>query len=151
MKKVNNKIQKNACLIVGVLILLVLWIKSILTSFFGDKDKIKPKSKDKIIDNAINVIDVCINAFGSFNSDHLPIFEVLSKLSKRQLVQFEIDFGYRYYNSLYGYYLMVSFLTDIGFSKKYSFKGLIYKEFDSTELALIKRIYKDKGLDFLLS
>ncbi|MCD8411768.1 hypothetical protein [Tenacibaculum finnmarkense] len=148
MKKDNlkDKIKKNAYLIVGVLILLVLWIKSI----FSMDDKIPHKSKDKIIDNAINTIDVCIDAFGTFNSDHLPIFEVLRKLSKEQIILFERDFGYRYYNPVLNYYLKVSVFRDYLFSKPYSFKGLIYKEFDDTEISIIKDIYKTKGLDFLL-
>ncbi|WP_233890478.1 hypothetical protein [Tenacibaculum piscium] len=148
MKKDNlkDKIKKNAYLIVGVLILLVLW----LYSFFSMDGKIPHKSRNKIIDNAINTIDVCIDAFGTFNSDHLPIFEVLRKLSKEQIILFERDFGYRYYNPVLNHYLKVSVFRDYFFSKPYSFKGLIYKEFDDTEISIIKDIYKTKGLDFLL-
>ncbi|MCD8454570.1 hypothetical protein LNJ08_09195 [Tenacibaculum finnmarkense genomovar ulcerans] len=149
MKKDNlkDKIKKNAYLIVGVLILLVLW----LYSFFAMGRRIPHKSKDKIIDNAINVIDVCIDSFGTFNADHLPIFEVLSKLSREQIILFERDFGYRYYNPVYCHYLKVSIFKDYLFSKKYSFKGLIYKEFDDSQISIIKNIYKIKGLDFQLS
>ncbi|MDB0615798.1 hypothetical protein PL372_09640 [Tenacibaculum dicentrarchi] len=149
MKKVNNKTQKNAYLIVGVLILLVLWIKSILTSLFGDKDKIKLKSKDKIVDNAINIIDVSIDSFGTFNKDHLPIFEVLQSLTKKQIERLHVDFGMRFYNPLFRTYKIVDTLGYRGYTQSLNLKAIFLAEFDSSQIEILKSIYKSKGLEFL--
>ncbi|MCG8249224.1 hypothetical protein [Tenacibaculum finnmarkense] len=149
MKKDNlkDKIKKNAYLIVGVLILLVLW----LYSFFAMGRRIPHKSKDKIIDNAINVIDVCIDSFGTFNADHLPIFEVLQSLTKEQIEILHVEFGMRFYNPLFRTYKIVDNFGFRGYSQPFNLKALFLAEFDSVQIERLELIYRSKGLQFLTS
>ena len=142
-------LKQNALLLIGFLMIMVFFFSQIkkLFSFGGASDE-KPKSSDSTVDKAINIIDSSIDSWGTFDKDHEPIFEVLKKLSKAQLLKLDEDFGYRYYNPIYKYYLVASFLGDSLFSKRYDLRGLFYEEFSETQINRLKKIYTSKGLVF---
>ncbi len=132
-------------------ILLLPLVFSVLRFFKSSKEPSKVVySKNERVNNAIFIIDSCINKFGTFDSDLEPIFEVLNDLNADEIRQLHKDFGVRYYNSLTFMYSSIQFLEGYAFARPLNFSAIIYKEFDNNQINRLKAIYKSKGVHFPL-
>ncbi|MDB0600162.1 hypothetical protein PL373_03140 [Tenacibaculum maritimum] len=140
-------LKKNPLyILLGILIIPIL-IYLFFKSFFKSDDR---KSEDLSVDSVINIIDASINKIGTFDSDHKPIFEVLPKLSKKQIIRLHEDFRYRYYNDLTRSYSFVQILEGYGVARKLDLSSIFFKEFSPSQISDIKSIYLSKGLFFPL-
>ncbi|WP_422091305.1 hypothetical protein [Tenacibaculum ovolyticum] len=128
-----------------LIVVLIEYIKSLLPD--GEKE-IKPKSKDKVVDSAIFIIDEAFNSVGTFNFHHEPIFEVIKKLSKSQLIRLHEDFGYRYYNSITRKYALVQLIQGYAVARPENLNSLYNSELDEVQIARLSVLYKSKGLVF---
>jgi hypothetical protein len=104
-------------------------------------------SDDVLVDNAISVIDVAIDKFGTFNKDHEPIFEAFDNLSKNQIIRLYNDFGLRWYNNISKFYGKIN-IGWFGFSQRYNLTEILLRELDDSQKHKLKQIHLSKGLDF---
>ncbi len=135
---------ENAKLIIVLVVGGAFW-------FFRKKDEKKQSFSDnERVSNAIGIIDACVNHLGTFDFHLEPIFGVLEKLTAIEIKKLHKDFGLRYYHSLLGIYSLVSFLEGYSIARPLNLSGIFYKEFDDEQIERLKKIYKSKGVDFLL-
>ncbi|CAA0215929.1 conserved hypothetical protein [Tenacibaculum maritimum] len=140
-------LKKNPLyILLGILIIPIL-IYLLFKWVFKSDDR---KSEDSSVDSVINIIDASIDKLGTFDSDHKPIFEVLPKLSKKQIIRLHEDFGYRYYNDLTRSYSFVQILEGYGVARKLDLSSIFFKEFSPSQISDVKSIYLSKGLFFPL-
>ena len=118
-----------------------------LSRIFKKKDEQK-RSDDPVIDSAIIKIDSAFNALGTFDSDVLPVLNILKSLTGSQIVKLHEDFGIRYYNSLTGKYKLLDTGSYGGLTQKHNLSSLYVKEFSSAQIEILKKIYFDKGLAY---
>lgn len=135
-------IKKNALLLIGGLILIFVFSKS----FFQKEKQIH--SVNTRVNSVIHVLDSAFNSLGTFDSHLEPIFKALSSLSSLELKLLHKDFGIRYYNSLYGYYIKMPILKGLGLSRPFDLNSLYNAEFDSNQLKRLKAVYMRKGVEF---
>ncbi len=128
----------------GVISLVTLYL---FNRFFPSK---KPKfTGNHRVDSAISVIDVSLGAFGTFNSDHEQIFEILENLTGSEIKKLHSSYGTRFLHPL-GYFQQLGFFGSWGISKEYNLLGLFHKEFDDNQIERLKYIYLSKGCLSLL-
>ena len=142
-------LKQNALLLIGFFMIMAFFFTKIknLFSFNGVSNE-KPKSSDALISSVIELIDNSIDSWGTFDSDHEPIFEALKKLSKAQLLKLYSDFGLRYYNPLTRTYKLFDNFGFRGYSQSKDLNSLFISEFSETQIIRLKKIYTSKGLVF---
>lgn len=146
MKRFKEFSQKWGLHLLSLLSLIV-GIIYLFKSFFKPSG-IKPYSQQYSVDTVINIIDESFNRFGTFNSDHYPIFPALEALSGSELKQLHKDFGYRFYNSLTGAYKLLDTGGWGGLTERMDLNALYNSEFDENQKSRVKAIYKSKGISF---
>ncbi|MCD8408100.1 hypothetical protein LNI98_09500 [Tenacibaculum dicentrarchi] len=132
MKKVNNKTQKNAYLIVGVLILLVLWIKNHFFDFVNKQSsEFFNVGETTISDNQANqYADILHTAMGSLGTDFDLILSVFASLggSKNNYYKVYNKFGDR------GYIDVIGVGVDIGYPKMLNLTQWLVSELSESEI-----------------
>ncbi len=119
-------------------------------NLFKNRNNKHPFSSDVRVNDAISIIDSCFDRIGTFNSDLEPIFDVLESLSGVELIRLHQDFGVRYYNGLFGWYSLISFLEGFAVARPCSLSSIMYKEFDDEQIKKVESIYSSKGVPFPL-
>ncbi|XKW97047.1 hypothetical protein R8G64_00740 [Tenacibaculum maritimum] len=135
-------LKKNPLyILLGILIIPIL-IYLLFKWVFKSDDR---KSEDSSVDSVINIIDASIDKLGTFDSDHKPIFEVLPKLSKKQIIRLHEDFGYRYYNDLTRSYSFVQILEGYGVARKLDLSSIFLRNLVLLKLVMLNLYIFLKG------
>ena len=125
--------------------LLVLYgIKLVYDYLTKDKGD---RSTNVNVSNAINSLDYAFRKIGTFDSDLLPLFDVLRNLTQSEIILLHKDFGYRYYNWIFKMFGITN-IGSFGISEKTNLHGLYKNEFSSEQLLEVAKIYGSKGLSF---
>ncbi len=74
----------------------------------------------------------------------------MEKLTAIEVKKLHKDFGIRYYHSILGIYSLVSFLEGYALARPLNLSAIFYEEFDDEQIERLNKIYKSKGVDFLL-
>ncbi len=140
--------SKVTKIIIGSVLFLIF---ALYFYFKGRRSKTdQPLSNDNEVSEAISFLDSRFDRWGTFNSDHVGIFPLLQKLSKTQIIKLHNDFGFRFYNSVFGKYKLVDTWGWRGFTTKVNLTSLFDKEFGDSQILKLKEIYRSKGLSFPL-
>ncbi len=146
-------LKNNASFIGGIVLMIVVavvffkYLKDLIPNL-GKDDRLV--SSDNSINNVIDVIDATLGAYGTFNSDHKPLFDTLRQLSKYQLIKLHKDFGEVAYSPLTRGYKKITFLGWEGYSERKGLNGIYLAELDPLQLEELGSIYNSKKLSFPL-
>lgn len=131
-------------LLLPVLVLVFIFSKKLYNSFSPGKNQ---QSANSTVSDVINILDNSFDKFGTFNKDHLPIFEALKKLQKSELQRLHKDFGAKFYNPVTRMYGVTN-IGDFGISSPRDLNAIFDLEFDPGQIEQLKKIYNSKDLQF---